>query len=246
MEETLLQLGLTDKESTVYLLLLKSPRLTAQQIADQTEITRTNTYRVIDNLLAQHLIVRDNSPVSRFSAAEPHALQDILAAQQLQLKQTAKSLSAAMPSFRSQYSLSTDKPGVVHMAGPDGFERLLEDMATSRTEVLLVASDDTPEDDVTLARFRELLMERKQRGVATRALFHDAPYRQRIQDEFHERGIDVRFIGSTPFKGEIALYEDNAAFTVYDPLLTTTVITNAHIADTHRAIFEELWQVAGK
>lgn len=244
MEEVLLQLGLSDKESAVYLLLLKSPRLTAQQIAEQTEITRTNTYRIIDRLLEQRLIIRNESPVSKFSATSPEALQHILTEQQLQLKQTAKSLAAAMPGFRSQYSLSTDKPGVVHMAGREGFERLLEDMVSSQTEVLLVASDDVPQDDATLTRFRELLIARTRNGVATRAIFHDAPYKDRIAHEFAERGIDVRFVGNTPFRGEIAIYEDNVAFTIYDPSLITTVITNHHIAETQRSLFELLWNRA--
>lgn len=244
MEEVLLQLGLSDKESAVYLLLLKSPRLTAQQIAEQTDIARTNTYRIIDNLLEQKLIMRDDSPVSKFSATEPQALQQLLADKQLALKQTAKSLAATMPSFRSQYSLSTDKPGVVHMAGSEGFERLLTDMVTSQTEVLLIASDDVPQDEATLRRFRELLLKRKENGVATRALFHDAPYKDRIKREFTEHGIDVRFIGKTPFKGEVAIYEDNVAFTVYDPALITTVITNRHIAATQRALFAQLWRGA--
>ena len=244
MEEVLLQLGLSDKESAVYLLLLQTPRQTAQQIAEQTEIARTNTYRVIDNLLEQKLIVRDDSPVSKFSAAEPQALQELLADQQLTLKQTAKSLAATMPNFRSQYALSTDKPGVVHMAGSEGFERLLTDMVSSQTEVLLVASDDVPQDEATLQRFRELLIQRKNAGITTRALFHDAPYKDRIKKEFAERGIDARFIGDSPFRGEIAIYEDNVAFTVYDPSLITTVITNRHIAATQRALFEQLWQQA--
>lgn len=244
MEEVLLQLRLSDKESAVYLLLLRSPRLTAQQIAERTEIARTNTYHIIDNLLEQNLIVRDDSPVSRFSTAEPQALQQLLADRQLTLKQTAKSLATTMPSFRSQYSLSTDKPGVVHMAGAEGFERLLTDMTTSQTEVLLVASDDVPNNPEILARFRELLVQRKNAGVTTRALFHDAPYKDRIKRKFTERGIDTRFIGDSPFRGEIAIYEDNVAFTVYDPSLITTVITNRHIADTQRTLFEQLWQQA--
>lgn len=241
MEEILLQLGLTDKEAAVYLQLLHSPRQTAQQIAEQTEITRTNTYRIIDNLLDQKLILRDDSPVSKFSTADPQMLQQLLADKQLTLKQTAKSLSAAMPSFRSQYSLSTNKPGVVHMAGFEGFERLLTDMVSSKTEVLLVASDEFPLDESELQRFRNLLIERRDNGVLTRALFHNASYKDRIRTEFSERGIDVRFIGNSPFRGEVIIYEDNVAFTVYNPTLVTTVITNSAIASTMRQLFEHSW-----
>jgi sugar-specific transcriptional regulator TrmB len=244
MEEILLQLGLTDNESAVYLLLLKAPRQTAQQLADQTDVKRTNMYRILDNLLEQELIVRDDSPVSKFSATEPQQLQKILEQKQLALKQTARSLSAAMPSFRSQYSLSMDKPGVYHMAGHEGIERLLTDMVTSSTEVLLVASNDIPEDETTLNRFVELLMERRDAGVNTRALFHDGPHRERIQKKFTERGFETRFVESSPFKGEVVIYEDNVAFTVYDPSIIVTVLTNQHIAATMRTMFEQVWLAA--
>ncbi len=245
MEAILLQLGLTDKEAALYLLLLQSPNQTAHQLTDQTDIQRTNVYRLLDNLLEQGLIVANNdSSVKRFSAAEPQSLQRLLQSRQTELKQTASSLSALMPIFRSQYSLSLDKPGVFHMAGSDGFERLLEDMVCSRTEVLLVASDDLPNDQETLKRFRKLLIERNNHGVATRALFHSSEYNQRIMKEFNERGIEVRFIGSTPFKGEVALYEDNTVFTVYDPSLITTVLTNQYITGTMRTLFEQLWTAA--
>lgn len=128
------------------------------------------------------------------------------------------------------------------MAGFEGFERLLLDAVKSKTEILLMASDDVPTDN--MERFRELLHERKNNGVKTRALFHKAHYSDRIRTEFTERGFDVRFLGDTPFKGEIGLYEDNTTFTVYDPSLMTTVITNKHITDTMRTLFENLWTIA--
>ena len=244
MEEILLRLGLTDKEVSLYLLLLQKPNQTAQQLADQTDIKRTNVYRLLDNLLAEKLIITDESPVKRFAAAEPQSLQKLLQNKQTELKQTASSLAALMPAFRSQYALSLDKPGVFHMAGTDGFERLLEDMVGSQTEVLLVASDDVPDDEATLKRFRELLVERMTNGVKTRALFHRASYSERIKEEFTARGMEVRFIGDTPFKGEVVLYENNTVFTVYDPSLIVTVLTNKHTADTMRTLFEQLWTAA--
>lgn len=246
MKEILSQIGLQDNEIDVYLLLLSTPALTAQQIADGTDIKRTNVYRIVDNLLEQNLIIKDKSAVSKFSATEPQALQKILEEKQHALKQTAKALSLAMPTFRSQYSLSLDKPGVVHMAGREGFERLLKDMISSQTEIQLVASNDIPNDQDTLKRFRELQLEMRDAGVKTRALFHNASYKDRIRDEFTNRGFDVRFIGDNPFRGEIAVYEDNVVFVVYEPSLVVTVITNQHIATTMRLLFEQVWCIAEK
>ena len=206
MEEVLLKIGLSDKEAAAYMLLLKTPNLTAQLVSERTGIQRTNVYRLLDNLLEQGLITADDKAVKRFKVTEPQALQRVVQAKQAELRHTASTLSANMPAFRSQYSLSLDKPGVFHMAGNDGFIRLLEDMAHSRTEVLLIASDDTPDDEATLEEFRKLLNERKNNNIVTRAIFHSGENNDYIRELFAGRGVEVRFIGATPFKGEVALY----------------------------------------
>ena len=244
MEDVLQQIGLSDKETKLYLLLLNNPKLTAQELAMQSDIKRTNVYMLLENLTEQSLIIADDSPVRRFSVSEPHSLQKLVQRKQEKHRQVSAALSAAMPQFRSQYSLATDKPGVIHMAGTEGFEQLLEDAVRSKTEILLVASNDVPNDETTLARFRNLLVKRKEAGVGTRALFHDGIHRQKIEKDFTERGIDVRFLGTIPFKGEVAIYEDNTTFTVYDPSLVVTVITNTHITATMRTLFEQLWTKA--
>lgn len=244
MEDILYEIGLNDKETAIYLSLLKNPWQTAQQLSTKTDIKRTNAYRILDDLLEKELVKHDKSPVRKFCATEPQALQRLLQQSQQNLKKTSQALSQVMPSFRSQYALSLNKPGVVHSAGTDGLEQLLIDMATSQTEVLLVAGDDYPTDETVLARFQDLIMQRKKCGVATRALFHDGPDSDFFRDKFQERGFDVRFLGNIPFKSEIALYENNVAFTVYDPSIITTIVTNQHIAETMRTLFEELWGVA--
>ena len=244
MYDTLIDLGLQDKEAELYLLLLKTPRQTAGELAEQTDIKRTNVYRLLDSLVAQELVASSDSPVKRFYTTEPQKLESLLRKRQLALKQSARLLSTAMPDIKSQYALSTSKPGVTYMAGNEGFIRLLENMLSANTEVLLVASNDLPSNLETLRQFRELLAERRSRGIPTRALFHDGPHRERIRVEFADRGIDVRFIGETPFHGEVVLYDDNTAFTVYDPSLIVTIVTNAEITDTMRQLFEQLWSIA--
>lgn len=240
MEKVLREIGLQDNEATLYLLLVRNPLQTAQQLAKQSDIKRTNIYRILDSLLEHELIIKDDSPVSRFSAAEPQSLQKLLQRKQNNLKQTASSLSAVMPQLRSQYSLSLNRPGVVYMTGDDGLERLLLDMVNSQTEVLLVAGDE-PRDANTRSRFQELIMQRKQNNVHTRALFHGGDHQTRITQKFSERGFDVRFIGTTPFDSEVVVYEDNTVFSVYDPSLIVTVITNRDFANTMRTLFEQLW-----
>lgn len=52
----------------------------------------------------------------------------------------------------------------------------------------------------------------------------------------------MRFVDNTPYTGEVVIYENNVAFTVYQPSLVTTIITDTSIAQTMRLVFDQLWQ----
>lgn len=240
MEETLRHIGLAEKEVEIYLLLLKQPKMTAQELSESTAITRTNVYRLLDRLVDMKLVTADDSPVKRFTLTEPQALHKLLQEKQAELKRTAVSLGSIMPAIRSQYSLSLDKPGVLYMTGEDGLERLLCDMANSATDVHLIAGD-APTDEKIRKSFTDLIEQRKKNGVQTYALYHDGPHRDAVARLFDERGFKTRFIGEQPFDSEIILYEDNTVFTTYDPEIIITVITNSRFTATMRTIFMQMW-----
>jgi sugar-specific transcriptional regulator TrmB len=242
MEEIWTEIGLGPKEVLVYQLLLQQGSQTATQLAEVAAEGRTNMYALLDGLTEKGLVVADRSKrVALFKPTDPMNLQRLVQARQVSFQQVANGLQTLMPGLRSQYSLSSDKPGVVHMAGAEGLLRLLDDMVRSRTEVLLVASDKA--DVEGIEGFKERLLRRKENGIRTRALAHDHD-RDRRRTMYAERGMELRFLGELPFTGEVVVYEDNVAFTVYEPQLITTVVTNPFIAETMRTLFENLWMQA--
>ncbi len=244
MEEALRGIGLSVKEVKVYLTLLESGGQTVLSLAEAIGEKRPNTYALLDSLEEKGLVVGSSDGVKIFNVVNPAALQNLSQAQREHTKQAAVALQAVLPQIKSQYSLITDRPGVVHMAGVNGFLRLLDDMSRSKTEILLVASNDVPSVDSDLQAFRKRLLDRKAAGIQTRAIFHNADNAEQRRQEFTDRGMEVRFLGAKEFKGEFAIYEDNVVFTVYDPSLVVTVITNGYIAETMRTLFEQLWEKA--
>lgn len=245
MEDTLVKIGLTPKEARIYMLLLEEGVQTAAGLADKSGEKRTNIYMLLEAMAEKGVIKVDSrKPVKVFSAADPSALSRMIQVQQERQQQAAAALKAALPQLKIQYSLVSDKPGVTHAVGEEGYKMLLDDMVRSTTEVLLVASDDVPPNSFVLDELRKRLYKRKEAGVRTRALFHNDDERRRHQQEFTERGIELRFLGERPFRGEVVVYEDNVAFTVYEPSLIVTVVTNKAITETMRIMFEQLWAVA--
>jgi sugar-specific transcriptional regulator TrmB len=242
MEDTLIKVGLPPKEARIYMLLLEGGPQNAAELADKAGEKRTNMYMLLDAMVEKGVIrIDSHKPVKVFSAADPSALTRMLQIQQERQQQAAAALKTALPQLRIQYALVADKPGVTHAVGEEGYKILLDDMVRSTTEVLVVASDDIPPNSTVLDELRKRLYKRKEAGVQTRAIFHNDDKRAKHKAEFSERGIELRFLGERPFRGEVVVYEDNVAFTVYEPSLIVTVITNKAIAETMRIMFEELW-----
>ena len=61
IEELLVNLGLTDKETLIYLAILKNQQLTASDISKKTKLKRTTVYAALDNLIQKRLITKNTS-----------------------------------------------------------------------------------------------------------------------------------------------------------------------------------------
>lgn len=243
MQQAMESLGFSLKEIVAYRYLLDHGRQTAAVVAAACGEKRANTYGILDNLVEKGIVETDDSQAVRtYRAAHPGVLHSLAQEAQARQASVTNDIKLLMPQLTAAYNLATDKPGVVYMQGSEGFMTLLEDMARSTTEVLLVASNRTPSDPVTLKRFRELLAIRKSAGVTTRAIFHHNAREIEFVRIFAERGMQLRFLGDNEYTGELVIYEDNVVFTVYEPSLIVTILTNQTIAVTMRQLFEQLWQ----
>ncbi len=72
------ELGLTDGEAKVYLLLSKRGKLSASQIARETRLNRSNTYKILERLIEKKLVFSSLVEKTRFfSATRPERLKEI-------------------------------------------------------------------------------------------------------------------------------------------------------------------------
>lgn len=247
MLEILKQLGLNEKEAQFYLVLLEHEALTTAELAKATGESRTNAYMIIEKLQAMRLVESDSSPVKRYTAVNPVQLQRILAEKQEDLKALNAQLRSILPGLSSKYQLAHHKPGVVYRQGLEGLRESFDDMTRTGKEVIIFNSDVSVQNEEAFAVILKSLKERKKRGIKSRALLHDAGREYPgIAEWPKKRNVNVRFSGDIPYEGEVAIYSDKCAFTVYMPEIIVTTITNPVIADTMRRVFENLWEQAQK
>lgn len=245
MENLFKALDFTEAEAAVYRHLLAEGGGTAAVIAKKTRQTRTNTYMVLHKLLERGVVMADDTTAVRhYEAASPLLLEQQLRQQQRELVQTKQSLDAAMPELLAMFSLSQQKPGVVHLTGYDGLRASFEDQAKSKTELLLWGSDIKNRDPKVWQIMDKGGYKRRARGITTRALFHTGAAQWPHIDDFVHKGFEIRLWGKQLSPGEVLVYDDKVTFTVYQPEIVVTVLTSEVMAQTFRGIFDNCWQSA--
>ncbi len=244
MDELFTRFGLSQKEAKAYSILLAKGSLTATQLARESGESRTNSYMILEKLDRASLVVLDETKaVRRYEAADPSNLQKNLLAKQQDLRKTQQALNKTLPELKSLYNLNKFKPGVVYLEGLKGLEIMLDDIAKSQEEALLIPGGLIRGE--AWETLKKGIAKRATQGVRTRALFTEVE-RTNVDKELHKKQrYEVRYWNGKPYPGEMVIYGNKCVFTAYEPELINTIITNDAIANTLRAVFEGLWR-AGK
>lgn len=243
MDELFTKFGLSEKESNCYRFLLEQGSQTAAMLGKHIGETRTNTYMILDRLEKAKLVNIDESRAIRhYEAADPAILQKNIVERQQELKQTQRALAQTLPELRSLYNLNRLKPGVVYLEGLKGLEIMLDDMARSQEEALIIPSGDSPKIAEAWAVLQKGVNKRAKLGAKSKIIFPEAIRHEIEFKRLKKQGMTIRFWGSKEYPGEIVVYGDKCAFTTYSPSIVSTILTNDVIAQTLREIFEDIWQ----
>ena len=120
--EKLSQIGLNEKESKGYLMLLQSGDTLVSEIARRTKINRSLLYTVLSELVEKGIatyILKNN--VRYYRAAEPEKILAMLREKENVLKQI-------MPDLIAMYKPRSKKPIVEILEGKEGIKTILNDV----------------------------------------------------------------------------------------------------------------------
>lgn len=125
-ENDLQQFGLSKSAALIYMNLLQNGGLSASELAENTGISRTNIYNLIEQLAAQDLVTVDfKGSKKRFSANDPEVF----------LKKTEGQLqmiSRLLPELKALYHLHPAKPKISYHEGSEGVRAVTDDLLTAK------------------------------------------------------------------------------------------------------------------
>jgi HTH-type transcriptional regulator, sugar sensing transcriptional regulator len=231
------QLGLDEKQAKIYLAVLELGGSTVLPISKKSKVKRTYCYDILSSLVEKGLvsfIIKNNR--RRYFAEDPKKIGD-------DLKNKLHSFETVLPELESLHNINPNKPRVRFYEGLAGIMSVYE--LALGTDHLDAISSPTVIDkylgESYLKSYSQRLMKPK---FTIRELITDKPgyYHQFYVKPQHQ----YRFLPQgLRLKTDMFILDNKLALISYGENLHAVVIEDSSIVDTHKALFEIIWQNSG-
>lgn len=232
----LVELGLTESESKVYLALLELGPSLAGQISRKTGIHRRNIYDITERLIQKGLIgyiVKNNRRL--FEAASPQRLKEIL-------KEKQQELEESMPNLTLLYQKTKEKQETNFYKGIEGLKTIFQEQLKieGKDKEILILGASASAFEVLPFYFKGYDNDRVKNKIKVRI----------IASEKLNKKIPLSEIRYLPQKYAnplaINIYGNKVAIILWKKSPIAIVIKEQEIADSYRKYFELVWKTARK
>ena len=237
--------GLTPHQAALYETLVRRGPLPASKATLHAAVPRTLGYAVLKQLEDMGIVSKTDLPgkVAHFSAAHPNLLQERIEASAKSAERAATALKSILPDLSSAYNLATGRPGIRFYEGLEGIRAVLEDTLTAKETIYSYADLEMIEKHISEIN-REYVNKRDKLGIKKKGLLLDTQENRFLLEGYHTKVTDVKLIkaSAAPFKTVMQIYDGKISyFTLGVEQLVGVVITDPHIYEMHKALFEAAW-----
>lgn len=131
--------GLSATEAKCYTALLERKEWKPADLAKSVQETRTNCYKILDNLVELGLAERfDKDKKLHFRAINPMRLLELARTRRAQFEASEKELELQAANLMQEFVKNNDQPGVRFVNGKSGIEEIFKEIAKSKEQVKFV------------------------------------------------------------------------------------------------------------
>jgi predicted DNA-binding transcriptional regulator len=243
VEKALLQFGLTEKEISIYLMLLENGVGSVQEISRQSGINRVTIYAGLDQLKTKGLVA-ETKKGSRtlFVAENPENLGEILEKKKAVLKSEEETLNNFLiPALKAVNTAIPDKPQILFFEGAEGIGRVFDAYALKYSR--LIGCGSYAEAFKVMSKKDEIwfVEEIKRRKIVYRMVLRDTPEDRQFAAEF-KGFFHAKFLPTTEaMPADIHVFGPYVALMSY-ATLGTTLIKDETIAKAIKLYIEFMWE----
>ncbi|OGF23628.1 hypothetical protein A3H66_01500 [Candidatus Falkowbacteria bacterium RIFCSPLOWO2_02_FULL_45_21] len=250
------KLGLSDKETAVYLSLLEHGAVSVRELARAANLNRGTTYDILKKLQAEGLVsFFHKNTRQHFVAEDPEKILKLLSGREEELKKAAGEIKELIPELKSLQEKGGDQPVTKFYEGKSGVKFILDDIlcslkAANRREYYVYSAAGVRQDVYeAYPDFNKKRIKRKIKANTISLSVGGGTYgldERKWLKTFSAGSAGSRQAGSEKVDMTyILIYADKCAFISRDSRNNPVgvIIENKMIYETQRTLFREMWKL---
>lgn len=241
-DKYLKDIGLSDKETAVYLALLSFDKALIPDIGKKAGIKRPTTYVILDSLTKKGLVSEVNEGKKTFYMAEPPEKLNLFVERQMHLlEENKKSLSIIIPQLKGIQREEGEKPLVQFFDGKEGvlssnYNTFVEKL--DNEPVYIVYSKDAVQDVFSEKEAKEMRERRISMGIKSKAIYNSKEG-EKLSDETGDRlKIDE---SKYPVTSDITIYGDQVKIAIFGKRISGISIKSQEFAETLKSLIKYIF-----
>src|SRR3989344_5655241 len=235
LEKYLQEIGLTDKEASIYLALLQVDNASVASMAQKTKIKRPTVYVVLESLLKKGLVSQVQiGKKTHYQAEPPERLETYVERRKIMLDEQSRRLKDIIPQIKSVQREMGERPIIKYFEGRDGaisaYEEFYEMHNDNKTkEGYFIYNRDLLKETFTEKerdKFRSIRLGKNVQPVSV--------YTKKEGDEhFEDPGKRSRIDSQKyPIQTDITIIEDRIIISTLGNAIVSILIKNKDLAVT--------------
>lgn len=239
IQEFLHKIGLSDKETDLYLELLKYEFLSPTEISRKTSINRTTVYPILEQLMQKRLVREvEGSKKGKYMAESPERLKTYFQEKMATFEEQERLLDDVIPQLRCiEHKDSASEPVVKYYSGRQGVLDSLHDyleIIPNGTEISMVYSQDFVEKMFTPSEMNIARNLRIKRDLSVKTIYSYS----KGEREAVKSSTRIRLPEKYKVSGDIAFTDDVVRFYSGEKELFGIIVRSKEIAHTLKVLHE--------
>lgn len=238
------EIGLSRNEVLAYESLLTDGEATPPTLANRINISRENSYYVLNSLVKLGLAnKKERGKKLVYTPLSPERIKDLLEVQKQRFAEKEKSISAIIPELNNLYSMRTDKPSVTYFEGVKGIKQLYKGVfSIEKPTELLVFRSPKDQEVLSLEWIKEHIKAQTLAGIKSRMITPTSDGLVFTKVGSLKINREVKYASdSLKIPAEICVINDRVSVVPYRKDKMSTLIISKDFADTMRQIFNYIW-----
>lgn len=240
LEKFLQEIGLSEKESLIYIHLLKVDQASIADIAKDTKINRTTVYPVLDTLMTKGFVEEANENGKVFyQARTPDRIESFLEEQKVKLEEQENTAKDMIPRLKGIMREKGQRPIIEYYEGREAIMNASKNFYEGETEggdVYIIFPRDEIENLFSEKERQSAKERRVKKNVSTKTIYTYTKGDYVSPDNPGKRyRIDPK---EFPISSDIAVYGDKVRIYILGEKLGTVYIKSKDVADTLRSLFK--------